>query len=67
MTSEVAKTISTAIIWFATALILVFGLFSMRGDFVFFIVPTTIICLAAVLGTAFVWLSRGSRPPGNSS
>jgi len=67
MSSEVAKTIATAIIWGATAAIFIFGLFGMRGDFLFFIMPTAMICLTAVLGTAFVWLSKGSRPAGNNA
>ena len=66
MSSEFAKTIATAIIWGATAAIFIFGLFGMRGDFLFFIMPTAMLCLAAVLGTAFVWLSKGSRPPGDN-
>ena len=60
MTSELSKTISTCAVWIATAVILTFGLFRMRGEWFFFLMATMIISGSSLGATAVIW---NWRPP----
>jgi hypothetical protein len=55
MTSEVAKTIASSMIWVCTAIILAGGLYRMNGDAEFFGFATIVIMGGATLSTWLVW------------
>jgi hypothetical protein len=66
MSSELAKTISSSVVWLAVAIILTGGLYRMSGGSPEFYGFTTIVIVGgATISTAVIWIPRSKKeePP----